>query len=223
MIDVWGDQGIMFGMAVNSPEADYMPLDYYLAKKICQALYESKIGGLDIKSQVVCHNDQVIKVIIAIPMIEDITNDVRQIVKTIISGDYELIINGTGKYVTHASMGDCGTTGRKLAVDFYGGNCNVGGGSAWTKDPTKADLTLNLYARKLALDYIKETGVDYIKCGIECCIGRKEVSVVYIDKGNKEIKSEVLELKPTDLIELFDLRRPIYASLCKNGLFSMIK
>ena len=46
------------------------------------------------------------------------------------------------------------TTGRKLAVDFYGGNCVIGGGSPWTKDGTKADLSLNLLARARAVSYI---------------------------------------------------------------------
>ena len=40
----------------------------------------------------------------------------------------EIHVNGTGRYVTHGSVGDCGTTGRKLAVDFYGGNCEIGAG-----------------------------------------------------------------------------------------------
>jgi S-adenosylmethionine synthetase len=62
-----------------------------------------------------------------------------------------VIINGTGKYVQHGPIADCGITGRKLAVDFYGGNGRIGGGSPWTKDPSKADLTLNLYARYLAV------------------------------------------------------------------------
>ena len=92
-------------------------------------------------------------------MLEDATDKVKRDSPIDYKWDYQLIINGTGKYIKHASMGDCGTTGRKLAVDFYGGNCNVGGGSAWTKDGTKADLTLNLYARMLALNYMRQTGL----------------------------------------------------------------
>ena len=55
-----------------------------------------------------------------------------------------------GVYKSHSSIADCGVTGRKLAVDFYGGNEKVGGGSPWTKDGSKADLTLNLLARNIA-------------------------------------------------------------------------
>lgn len=63
-----------------------------------------------------------------------------------------------GTYVKHSTFGDCGTTGRKLAVDFYGGNCPIGGGSPWTKDGTKADLSLNMLARKFAKENAIKTG-----------------------------------------------------------------
>lgn len=157
----------------------------------------------------------------AIPLLDD-TKEVESIVRSIVGGKYELIVNGTGCYVTHSSIGDCGTTGRKLAVDFYGGNCNVGGGSPWTKDGTKADLTLNLYARYLAVNYIKETGCDYVKCGIGCCIGRPEIDVTLWDKHNNEIVSYTIDKTPDDLISLFNLRTPIFAKMCRYGLFSII-
>jgi len=153
-----------------------MPKDIYLARKIGKHLFDTKYAGLDIKTQVTLYNNEVKEVIVAIPMLyKHNKTDIQNIVKYIIgkNKNYNIIINGTGRYVKHASMGDCGTTGRKLAVDFYGGNCNVGGGSPWTKDGSKADLTLNLYARKIALDYIKSTGAPYCKCGISCCIGKK--------------------------------------------------
>lgn len=221
--DGWGDQGIMFGLAVNSPETDYMPLDFYLAKKLGQELFNSGLGGLDIKTQVVTDYNQVQKVIVAIPLLTDDTRSVARKVREVIKGDYELIINGTGKYIKHASIGDCGTTGRKLAVDFYGGNCNVGGGSPWTKDGTKADLTLNMYARKKALDFVKKHGAEYVKCGIGCCIGRKEIDITLWNEDNEEIGSYQETIKPSSLIKMFRLREPIYAELCKDGLFSKIK
>lgn len=221
--DGWGDQGIMFGMAVNSPETDYMPKDFYLAKKLGQALFNSNLGGLDIKTQIVIDGEAVKKVIVAIPLLEGDTSLVKDFVRKEISGDYQLIINGTGSYVKHASMGDCGTTGRKLAVDFYGGNCNIGGGSPWTKDGTKADLTLNLYARKIALDYVIKHNVDYAKCGIGCCIGKKEIDVTIWDKNNNELDSYSIEKSSSELIKEFGLDEPIYCELCRNGLFSIIK
>ena len=221
-----GDQGIMFGMAINSPETEYMPKDFYYAKKLGKALFESKLGGLDIKTQVVIDDlENVKKVIVAIPMKNDENLPaIKDIIRSIIpSCDYELIINGTGKYVKHSSIGDCGTTGRKLAVDFYGGNCNVGGGSPWTKDGTKADLTLNMYARKLALDYVKENNVPFAKVGIGCCIGKSEVDITIWNEKNEVLKSYSKDVKPSELIEMFNLKKPIFAKLCREGLFSEVK
>ena len=221
--DGWGDQGIMFGMAVNAPERNYMPLDIYLARKIGKHLYDIKYAGLDIKTQVTVENDAVTKVIVAIPMLpkhsdSDIANVVKFCCKDI-SGDYELIVNGTGRFVRHASMGDCGTTGRKLAVDFYGGNCNIGGGSPWTKDASKADLTLNLYARYKAVEYVKKHGVPFCKCGIACCIGKREIEVFLMDEKNEIIETYTEDKKPAEIIELFGLRNPVFAKLCREGLF----
>ena len=65
----WGDQGIMFGMAENSPETCFMPKDIYLARRIGKQLFDDQIGGLDIKTQVYMHEDAVVKIIIAIPQI----------------------------------------------------------------------------------------------------------------------------------------------------------
>ena len=113
-----------------------MPLDHTLAKRLCKDLFESGIGGLDIKTQVITRNDKVEKVIVAIPLLDDTSKKtVKHFVRSRIKGRYQLIINGTGRYVKHSSIADCGTTGRKLAVDFYGGNSKLGGGSPCRPPP----------------------------------------------------------------------------------------
>lgn len=113
--------------------------------------------------------------IVAIPLHPDNEDVAKRVVeyyvKSVIGEKCRVTVNGTGRYVVHSSMGDCGTTGRKLAVDFYGGNCRIGGGSPWTKDPTKADLSLNLYARKLAVDFMKAHSIDEVHVQTSCCIG----------------------------------------------------
>lgn len=118
-------------------------------------------------------------------------------------------------------IADCGITGRKLAVDFYGGNGRIGGGSPWTKDPSKADLTLNLYARYLAVQFLKENDLDEVHVSISCKIGQKDVFITYYDKNMNQIVSVNAELSPSKLIDILRLRYPIYKSLCKNGLFSI--
>lgn len=218
----WGDQGIFFGMCdINSD--DGMPGDHSLAKCLCKDLFESGLGGLDIKIQVVTNNDLPAKIIVAIPLqpdsgvnelyIEDFIRDRIHSRKP-----YEVIVNGTGKYIRHSSIADCGTTGRKLAVDFYGGNCRIGGGSPWTKDGSKADLALNLYARYMAKKYTKEHGLS-VYSKLACCIGKRGVDYCISTVDGKVIDEGEMALNPTDIIRMFNLDTPIFASMCRWGLF----
>jgi S-adenosylmethionine synthetase len=227
----WGDQGIFWGYS-DPKYKDYMPKDYSLAKQLSHYLYwEARQGeyagklGLDIKTQFVLDDKEHIKkVIVAIPM-KDTTliKELEEVIRVNwAEKDTEIIINGTGTYVKHSSMGDCGTTGRKLAVDFYGGNCNVGGGSPWTKDGSKADLTLNLYARYLAIKNSKALQKP-VKVSIGCCIGRKEIDItVYKAKNNDVISSYTEKKTPEELIKKFELDEPVYSGMCMFGLFGIV-
>jgi len=215
----WGDQGIFWGMAVNNK--NHMPEDYTLAKTIANIVVKQPVSGLDIKTQVFMKNEAATECIVAVPLMNDTDVAViRDTVKSLIHNECNLIINGTGIYQIHGSIGDCGTTGRKLAVDFYGGNCKIGGGSPWTKDASKADLTLNIYARHKAVEFIKANGIDIVYCGISCCIGKKNINVWFLDKNNNLLEQYVENRNPEEIIELFGLRKPIFAELCRNGLFS---
>ena len=137
------------------------------------------------------------------------------------SREYKLHVNGTGKFVKHGPIGDCGITGRKLAVDFYGGNCKIGGGSPWTKDGTKADLSLNLLARARALSYVKEhPECPEVFCAISCRIGSPEILVVFTDRTGNELLAYRECISPDELIRHFRLREPRFAQMCRNGLFT---
>lgn len=215
----WGDQGIFFGYANRNKSTHGMPLDHTLAKRLCKELFDSGLWGLDIKTQIVTDDDVVKKVIVAVPLLpyQDVEH-VKAFVRTKLGGNYELIVNGTGRYVEHGSIADCGTTGRKLAVDFYGGNCYIGGGSPWTKDASKADLTLNLVARRYARYYADKHDCDVI-VRLACCIGQKDVDIsVQADTGQILFEGTV-ELDPAVLRRDYKLDTPIYASMCRWGLF----
>ena len=215
----WGDQGIFFGMAVNSPASAFMPRDHFLARKLGQALFKSGLGGLDIKTLVATRDGRATHVTVAIPLLEGNWNDVvvRDIAENV-TGCSDVTINGTGRYVTHSSVADCGVTGRKLAVDFYGGNCRIGGGSPWTKDASKADLTLNIHARKLALDFMRKYRKHTVVCAISCSIGSPEIEVAYTDGAGRELHSEKMIAHPADLIARYGLDQPVFAKLCREGL-----
>ena len=215
----WGDQGIFFGHATYLPQTGFMPMDYTLARRLNKALFESGIGGLDIKTQVVLRDDAVEKVIVAIPLLDDHKlRHVRRFVNRRLHGNYDLIINGTGVYRQHSTIADCGTTGRKLAVDFYGGNCRIGGGSPWTKDGSKADLSLNLCARKLARCYAIENKCD-VYVSLACCIGKTAVDMCVQDKAGNCIAEGLLDINPQELITAYELDKPKFASMCRWGMF----
>lgn len=217
----WGDQGIFFGMAAYDRQTCGMPYDHTLAKRLCKVLFDSGIGGLDIKTQIVTDDNRVRKVIVAIPLLPDTSvRTVKHFIKSRLRGlhGYELVINGTGRYVQHSTIADCGTTGRKLAVDFYGGNCKIGGGSPWTKDSSKADLTLNLAARRLAKNYAMENQCD-VYVALACCIGKSKVDVSIRDKADNILVEGNWDIDPLELRKAYHLDTPIYASMCRWGLF----
>ena len=184
---------------------------------------DDEYAGLDIKTQVTVEDGAVRNVIVAVPMLpmhsdQDIANVVSYCCRNI-PGNYDLIVNGTGRFVRHASMGDCGTTGRKLAVDFYGGNCNIGGGSPWTKDASKADVTLNFYARKLALEYLQDNDECFVY--LSSCIGRSELPSTIVKTVKHGVATEhslQINKKPSEIITELGLNKPVFARLCKNGL-----
>lgn len=215
----WGDQGIFFGYATPDEEYGYMPKDHAIAKRLCHDLFSSGLGGIDIKTQVVMDGDDITKVIVAIPLLlGQSIKAVRHFVKSHLPGNYKLIINGTGAYTRHSSIADCGTTGRKLVVDFYGGNSRIGGGSPWTKDGSKADLSLNLAARQIAITWAKKMGVP-CSCALACCIGHKDVDVVVTDSADNTLLEATLDFDPAVIRHDFGLDTPIFSKACLWGLF----
>lgn len=217
----WGDQGVFVGYACQGE--DLMPTELFLAKKLNNALYQkakekdSKLG-LDIKAQITLDENGKIKTAVAaVPMLEpqDLTDFV---VETLGEKPKELIVNGTGCYICHSSIADCGMTGRKLAVDFYETACPVGGGSPWTKDASKADVSLNLLARHLAKENLKDNDEAFVY--LSSCIGRSELpSAVLktIKTGKLNVKTLEGDFSPQTVIEKLGLNKPRFAKLCANG------
>lgn len=219
--DGWGDQGVFVGYACQGE--GHINRELYLARKLNRALYQkakfSDNLGLDIKTQITLNDDKIETVIVAVPMLGpvDLTDFV---IETLDERPQKIIINGTGNYTYHASIADCGVTGRKLACDFYSAACPVGGGSPWTKDGSKADLTLNLYARRLAVENLKDNDECFVY--LSSCIGRSELPsavIKLIKNGEVQYTDIKCAHKPSELIKMFQLDKPIYAKLCREGLF----
>ena len=218
--DGWGDQGIFWGMATPDDETEYMPKDIYLARKLGTALYESRRCGIDIKTQVTVESKtgEVAEVVVAAPEKEEEAGFLLETAQRVCGCDADNIhINGTGRYVRHGSVADCGVTGRKLAVDVSGGNSPIGGGAPWTKDGTKADLSLNLLAREIA---ILEATAEHAtrRVALSCRIGSPEITGVLMDGAYNELWHWKWIRPPYKLIEKFHLNEPNYAKICRVGL-----
>lgn len=216
----WGDQGVFVGYACKG--SGLISKEQYLARILNNALYslarESKNLGLDIKTQITLNTyGHIETVIVAIPMLEP-ENLTFFIVKTLGAMPDNLIVNGTGAFKTHSSVADCGVSGRKLACDFYGAASPIGGGSPWTKDGSKADVTLNIYARRLALQYLEDNDECFVY--LSSCIGQAKLpsaTVKTLKDGSITTTTIEINKKPFELVEELDLNKPRFAKLCRNG------
>lgn len=236
----WGDQGCFMGMATNEREYCYMPRDKYFANAIGTRLYKAALSGaakigLDIKVLVSIKDEHTIEqVVVAAPMTASNSIGAKGFIKGVVDSiverhDYkvnELIVNGTGAYVIHSTVGDAGVVGRKLAVDFYGLNCPIGGGTTWGKDGTKADVTLNLYARYRSLQTIlSHQEFHKVFTKVCCCIGKSECLVSQTDEREDILYEEGLHIIPSEKMKLFGLDGSVpnmFWSLCEDGLFHYV-
>ena len=217
--DTWGDQGIFWGFAVDEPRFGNMPLDYHLAREIGQRI-AGKCGGLDVKTLVTLKDGKATECFIAIPLAPgDDEGAARHEAKGLLGPNCRIVINGTGRYVTHGSVGDCGTTGRKLVVDFYGWASRIGGGAPWGKDPTKADVTLNILARRYALEGMRRYGLPEMRCAISCCIGKRKIRVCLFDRDMNLVEERTESDPASVVIARLGLDKPVYAEMCRKGLF----
>lgn len=221
MRDGWGDQGVFVGYACRG--TGHINRELYLARKLNRALYglarESDTLGLDIKTQITLDDDGTIDTaIVAIPMLRD-TDLTDFVVRTLGARPRHIIINGTGRYTYHASIADCGITGRKLACDFYSTTCPVGGGSPWTKDASKADVTLNIFARALAIQNLGDNDECFVY--LSSCIGRGDLPSAVaktITDGVVTTRNINIDARPSVLIPMLGLDAPVFANLCRDGL-----
>ena len=218
--DGWGDQGVFVGYACQGDGK--INRELFLARKLNNALYtkarQSNNLGLDIKTQITLNDDKVETAIVAIPMLHD--EDLTDFVISVLGEKpAQIIINGTGRYTYHSSIADCGVTGRKLACDFYSTACPIGGGSPWTKDPSKADLTLNVYARVLACENLADNDEYFVY--LSSCIGRSKLPsglIKMIKNGVVFYRDITCDKKPSELIHELGLDKPIYTHLCRTGV-----
>lgn len=244
-----GDQGLMFGYAVNeTPEL--MPLSISMSHKLVKDLATlrkaNKVKWLrpDAKSQVtVQYENGVAKridaIVISTQHADDVSNTeiigfiTEELIKKSIPAQWidaktKFYINPTGRFVTGGPMGDAGLTGRKIIVDTYGGHGAHGGGAFSGKDPSKVDRSAAYAARHIAKNIVGAGLADKCLIQVAYAIGVAEpVSVTVNDYGTGKVDSEILEkavrkvwdLRPARITKDFDLLRPIYSPTAAYGHF----
>lgn len=243
-----GDQGLMFGYAVNeTPELMPAPIYYahLLVEKMAAMRHagETRLGP-DAKSQVtlIYKNGKPVGVdtiVISHQHKEHVAQEeIKELAERVIADTFpkgwvtektKLFVNPTGSFCYGGPGADTGLTGRKIIVDTYGGMSRHGGGAFSGKDPTKVDRSAAYAARYLAKNVVAAELADC--CEIQLCyaIGVSEPLAVYLDTfgtaknyTDEQIATAVkksMKLSPRGIREHLELNRPIYEKTSAYGHF----
>jgi len=244
-----GDQGIMFGYAVDETP-DLMPAPILHAHAILKRLAEARKSGAeptlgpDAKSQLTLRYEggkpvEVTQLVLSTQH-HDATQtsaDIRAIVEPYIrevvpeqwlTDDTEWWVNPTGTFVIGGPDGDAGLTGRKIIVDTYGGAAPHGGGAFSGKDPTKVDRSAAYAARYLAKNVVAAGIAQKCTLQLSYAIGVARPLSIYVDTHGTgqvpEIEIEkaiakAMDLTPRGIREHLGLTRPIYQRTAAYGHF----
>ena len=244
-----GDQGLMFGYAVNETKA-LMPatiqISHDLVKRHSEVRKNRTIEWLrpDAKSQVTINfkngkPDHIDTVVLStqhddnVDMEEIHQSVLEHIIMPIlpdelVTEETHYLINPTGSFVIGGPVGDCGLTGRKIIVDTYGGMARHGGGAFSGKDPSKVDRSAAYAARYVAKNIVAADLADRCEIQVSYAIGVAEPTSIRIKTfGTEKIKEEQIirlvhdnfDLTPYGIMAMLDLLQPIYEKTAAYGHF----
>ena len=244
-----GDQGLMFGYACNeTPELMPAPIMYahLLGRELTRLRKAGKAPWLrpDAKSQVTVEYvdnkpSRITNIVVSTQHSADVSHKTirefiieelirKAIPSELINSETQILVNPTGRFVIGGPQGDCGLTGRKIIVDTYGGMGRHGGGAFSGKDPSKVDRSAAYMGRYVAKNIVASGLADRCEVQFAYAIGYPHpVSVNVNTFGTGRVSDEIIEkavekvfdLRPTAIIRMLDLRRPIYRQLAAYGHF----
>jgi len=243
-----GDQGLMFGFAVNETD-ELMPLPILVAHKLTRRLSEARKSKElpwvrpDGKSQVTVEYEdgkptKIEAIVISTQHSPEIENSEirKQIIEKVIkpvcgkwwNDRIKIHVNPTGRFVIGGPPGDSGLTGRKIIVDTYGGAGRHGGGAFSGKDPSKVDRSACYMCRYIAKNIVSAGLAEKCELQVAYAIGVAEpVSLMVNTFGTSKIPEEDIEslvrkhfdMRPAAIIAQLDLKRPIYKDTAAFGHF----
>ncbi|MDO5747461.1 MAG: methionine adenosyltransferase [Actinomycetaceae bacterium] len=247
-----GDQGTVYGYTTTETR-ERLPLPLVLAHRVCERLdaarAEGTITGIksDGKAQVSVTYDEtgipvaVDTVVVSVQHdadkdLDELARQVKSVVITPACVEHlpitertNILVNPSGRFVVGGPKADTGLTGRKLAVDTYGGLAAHGGGAFSGKDPSKVDRTGAYMARLIAKTIVDAGLATECQVAISYAIGKADPVAFHIDTlGTGEhpdwlltaAAREVLPLRPAAMIEALKLRLPRYSELATYGHFA---
>ena len=244
-----GDQGLMFGYATDETDVLMpAPITYAHRLVRRQAeVRRANPEALrpDAKSQLSFRYDDdgkpvgVDAIVLSTQHTPDIaTDDLHELVReeiirpeipnNWIGSDTNVHINPTGSFVVGGPEGDCGLTGRKIIVDTYGGMARHGGGAFSGKDPSKVDRSAAYASRYVAKNVVAAGLAKRCEIQVSYAIGVAEPTSVSVETfGTGKIADtrietlirEHFDLRPRGLIEMLDLKRPIFRATAAYGHF----
>jgi len=217
-----GDQGIMVGYASSETE-ELLPLEVVLSRRLNQYLYDK--WPYDGKTQVTLLDGEIVSIVASFqnaPSAE-LETEVRRwlegehLAKTATTVEYH--VNPAGDWEQGGFDADAGLTGRKLVVDNYGPRIPIGGGAFSGKDPSKVDRSAAYAARRIAVDYLKKENAKDVYVYLAYAIGHDQPLEATVVVDGREERVKGYDLSPRGIIELLDLKRPIYEQTARYGHF----
>jgi len=242
-----GDQGLMFGFAIDQTE-ELMPAPIHYSHRVLEALDRDRHAnatcplGPDAKSQLTFRyvNDRPVaisRIVVSSQHRPGMSSeDVRAYIQPIISPVIDLyleedtvwLINPTGEFVKGGPQADAGLTGRKIIVDTYGGSAPHGGGAFSGKDPTKVDRSAAYAARYLAKNVVAAGLASRCLIQVSYAIGVAEPTSLFVDTfgtGQADPAAirtrlrELMPMTPDTIRRSLNLNNPIYRPTAAYGHF----